>query len=189
MNKLSRKDIRGPRLYEPIRADLRRRVVELKHPRRIAVGPHVTLVFENRATMIFQIEEMLRAEQITDEGKIADEIAVYNSLLPDAGQLSATLFVEITEQKNIRPMLHRLVGIDEHVALEIEGAAVRAQFETGRADGERISSVQYVRFPVGRARADALRAGPARLVIDHPHYQHCAELGADTRASLAEDLS
>src|SRR5215471_3237495 len=110
MNKLSRKDIRGPRLYEPIRADLRRRVVELKHPRRIAVGPHVTLVFENRATMIFQIEEMLRAEQITDEGKIADEIAVYNSLLPDAGQLSATLFVEITEQKNIRPMLHRLVG-------------------------------------------------------------------------------
>ena len=189
MNKLARKDIRGPSLYEPIREDLRRRVVELKRARRVPVGPHVTLVFENRATMIFQIEEMLRAEHITDEARIAEEIDVYNSLVPEPGELSATLLVEITEEKEIRPTLARLVGIDEHVRLEIAGARVPAQFEAGRSDGERVSSVQYVRFPVGRERANALRGGPARLVIDHPNYQHTAALADPTRMSLAEDLA
>ena len=189
MKPIERKDIRGPRLYEPIRDDLRRRVMELKTVRRVHVGPIVTLVFENRATLIFQIEEMLRAESIADEAKVLEEIAVYNSLVPGPGELSATLFVEITEQEKIRPTLNQLIGIDEHVLLELaDGTRVQAQFEAGRSDGERISSVQYVRFPVGAEHAPALVKGPAHLHIEHPGYQHRVELSAATRAELARDL-
>jgi hypothetical protein len=189
MKKLERKDIRGPALYEPIRADLRARVVELKKRRRVTVGPVVTLVFENRATMIFQIEEMLRAESIRAEDKIGEEIAVYNSLLPDDGELSATLFVEITEQADIRPRLEQLVGLEDHLWLEVAGARIPGRFEGGRSDGFRISSVQYVRFAVPAAQAAALAAGPARIVIDHPNYRHQAELAEPTRQELAQDLS
>src|SRR5262245_56879599 len=96
MNKLTRRDVYPPPVYEPIRDDMRRKVIEIKRARRVALGPEVSVVFENRATMIFQVCEMLRAEHIREPAMIEEEIAVYNTLLPDAGELSATLFVEIT---------------------------------------------------------------------------------------------
>ena len=190
MNKLSRKDIRGPHLYEPMRDDLRKHIIALKRHRRISVGPQVTIVFENRATMIFQIEEMLRAEKIEDDAKIEEEIAVYNSLLPEANELSATLFVEVTEQAQIRPTLERLVGIDEHVFLVIGADMVQATFEAGRSTQEKISSVQYLRFKLTGASAEAIRDHRInlKLLIDHPAYQHTVDLSNETVHELARDL-
>lgn len=150
----------------------------------------MTLVFENRDTLLFQIQEMLRAERITAEHAVQSEIDVYNPLLPDAGELSATLFVEITDAARIREDLHGLVGLDEHVSLVLGERRCPARFEAGRSTAERLASVQYIRFPVDPGGRAALldAASPARLEIDHPRYQHVVELDRAMRESLADDL-
>ena len=189
LEKLTLKDIRGPKLYVQFRDDLRKKVIELKRPRRIDVGDRVTLVFENRATLIFQVEEMLRAESITEPARIQDELDVYNELLPEAGQLSATLFLGITDESIIKQELHKFIGLDEPVYLVIGGERVRASFEPGRQDEERISAVQYIRFALTPAQVAAfVGTAPLSLVIDHPNYQREQVLGEDTRKSLAADL-
>jgi hypothetical protein len=190
MRKLSLGDVYPPRLYEAVRDDLRQRVIEVKRARRIHLGPVVTLVFENRTTMIFQVCEMLRAESIEQPDRIRDEIEVYNALLPDEGELSATLFVEITDSERIRPTLREMVGIDEHLTLEVAGRPVRAVFEAGRSEEDRISSVQYVRFPLDPEARRALATPGTRLALasDLPGYPHRDELSEATRASLADDL-
>src|SRR5690348_5841066 len=98
MTKLTLKDILGPSAYERVRDERRRRVIELKRRRRVHVGPNVSLVFENRDTMTSQIEEMCRAEKLTEPAKIQEELDVYNAVLPDEGQLAATLFVEVSTE-------------------------------------------------------------------------------------------
>jgi hypothetical protein len=182
-------DIKGPALYGPIRDDFRKRIMELKAPRRVLVGDKVTLVFENRHTLTFQIEEMLRAENITSPAGIAEEIAVYNALMPDADSLSATLFIAVAQDR-ARAELDALIGLDEHVVLHIGPHALRAQFEPGRATHDRISAVQYVRFKLTpTARVALATAGtPLALEIDHPGYTHRVELPEATRASLAHDF-
>src|SRR6185437_2155142 len=95
MDKLTLTDIRKPVEYAGLRDALRRRVIELKRPRRISVGPQVTLLFENRDTMLFQVEEMCRAEGLSADEQIQQELDIYNAILPDAGQLAATLFIEM----------------------------------------------------------------------------------------------
>jgi hypothetical protein len=190
MKKIDSSEILDLGAYEQIRERFRRRIIDLKKDRRISVGDRVTLVFENRDTLLFQIQEMLRAERITAPHAVQAEIDVYNPLLPDAGELSATLFVEITESARIREDLHGLVGIDEHVAIRLGDRAVPARFEPGRSTEEKLASVQYIRFPVGAgARATLLDAAtPVTLAIDHPRYQHEIPLPAPMRESLAHDL-
>lgn len=190
MEKLTRADIRGPRLYAAIRDDLRKRVIELKRVRRVSVGPQVTLVFENRATMIFQIEEMCRAEQIAEPDKIQDEIDIYNKVLPEAGQLAATLLVEITDESEIETTLQRLIGLQDHVWLVVGGERVRAEFDPEQFAADRLAAVQYLKFTLDGAAQKALRSeGTAlALAIDHPNYRHEARMNDETRRSLAADL-
>jgi hypothetical protein len=186
---ITRSDIKGPALYGPIRDDFRARIMELKRPRRVIVGDRVSLVFENRHTLIFQIEEMLRAEHIVADAGILEEIAVYNALMPDDRSLSATLFIELPPDVDPYVELRNLVGLDEHVVLHVGDHALRAAFEPGRATEDKISAVQYLRFPLDDdARAALTTPGTAlALEIDHPHYRHRIALGDDTRASLAQD--
>ena len=184
-------DIVGLERYESMRSDLRRQVIELKRHRRLATGGIVTFVFENHATMYFQVQEMLRAEQITDVDAVREELAVYNALLPKAGELSATMLIEITEQDDIEERLSRLVGIDKTVCMKIGAEqTVAAQFEAGRSREDMVSAVQYVRFafsnPARRAFLD--QRVPAWLVIEHPNYREQAAIEGGVRASLVEDL-
>jgi hypothetical protein len=185
-------EIQGLERYEQSRDELRRRIIDLKKHRRVSVGDRVTLVFENHDTMLFQIQEMVRAERIVDLDKVRDEIEVYNALVPDPGELSATFLIEITESDRIRDDLLSLLGIDEAVRIEIgDRCVVRGQFEAGHSKEDKLSAVQYVRFVFDDAARAAFVGGsePARLVIDHPNYRHAATITGAVRASLAEDLA
>jgi len=188
---ITRSDIKGPRLYAPIRDDYRRRVIELKRPRRIVIGDRVSLVFENRHTLTLQIEEMCRAENLTGDAQIQGEIEVYNRIMPTDASLSATLFVELPADADAYRELGNLVGLDEHVALRIGDHLLHAEFEPGRASADRISAVQYLRFPLPAAARAALATPgtPVTVIIDHPNYHHQVVTGEPTRASLAADYA
>jgi hypothetical protein len=188
---IARSDIKGPALYAGFRDDFRRRIIELKKQRRVSVGDRVTFVFENRHTLIFQIEEMLRAEHLTADRDIRAEIDTYNALMPTESSLSATLFLEVPPDADARVELDRLIGLDEHVVMHIGAFAVRAEFEPGRSTHDRISAVQYTRLPLTPAAKTALCAAgtPLALAIDHAEYRHRSELDEATRASLAADYT
>jgi len=188
---ITRHDIKGPTLYGPIRDDYRKRVIEMKRSRRILIGDRVSLVFENRHTLALQIEEILRAESLLAWDQIEDEIAVYNQLMPTESSLSATLFVELPGETDPYAALKQLVGLDEHVVLHIGPHTVRAAFEPGRSTEDKISAVQYTRYPLSReARAVLEEPGSALAVeIDHPNYRHRVPCTEATRASLAADYA
>lgn len=191
MKPITRTDIKGPALYQGIRDDVRKRIIELKRPRRVLIGDRVSMVFENRHTLLFQIEEMLRAESLSNDEQIEAEIEVYSALMPTASSLSATLFIELPPGADARAELDRLIGLDEHVVLHIGPHALHAEFEPGRGTHERISAVQYTRYPLSdEAKRALLRTGTELAIeIDHPKYRHRIELGEETRASLAGDYT
>jgi hypothetical protein len=183
-------DIVGFSAYEKMRGTFRERIIELKQRRRVSVGDKVTLVFENRDTVIFQIQEMMRAEKIGDLDKIREEIDVYNELVPEPGELSATLFLEIEDQTHLRDELLKFLGIDEAVYLKIGNHSIHARFEEGRSKEDKISAVQYVKFPVSEPALQAFEKGDqAELVIDHPNYKASTPLRPETRQSLMDDLT
>jgi hypothetical protein len=184
-------DVMGLARYEAEREQIRRRIIALKRDRRVALGDEISLVFENHDTVSFQIHEMLRAEQITEIDGIRRELEVYNGLLPSPGELSATLFIEITDQARIEERLCGLLGIDEALRLEIgSNCAIPAQFDPAQSREDRLSAVQYIRFalPEEARRAFADPAVPVRLVADHPNYRAVTPLEGPLRASLTEDL-
>ncbi len=190
MKKIILDDIIGLSAYDKLREKMRRRIIELKKPRRVSVGDKVTLVFENRDTVIFQIQEMMRAERIADLDKIREEIEIYNELIPEPGELSATLFLEIEDQTHLRDELLKFLGIDEAVYLNIDGHSIHARFEEGHSRKDKISAVQYVKFPLSEAARRAFAGGAkAELVIEHPNYRATAVISPETRRALSEDLA
>lgn len=191
MKKVSLDEVMGLTRYEQVRDDFRRRIIALKKQRRVPIGDHITFVFENRDTVLFQIQEMLRAERITDLDKVRFEVEVYNELIPEDGELSATMLIEITEQERIRPELVRLIGIEKAVSLRIgKQFSIPAIFEAGRSKEDNLSAVQYVRFVLPPEARRALRdeQPDAAIVVNHPHYQAHAVLPSDLRRALASEV-
>jgi len=176
--------------YEKIRPEFVEKMIALKRPRRIAVGDRLTFIFENRDTVTFQIQEMTRAERTVDDAKIAEEVAVYNELVPDDHQLSATLMIEIPQLNRVRAELDRLVGIDEHVLLHVGDQTVRATFDEKQFEEDRISAVQYIKFPLGEPLAKAFcdSTTPVVLAVDHPNYREETKIDGASRESLIGDL-
>ncbi len=193
MKALSKNDLCNLDEYEKIRDDLRKSIMAVKQHRRVAAGDKVGFIFENRETLKFQIQEMIRAERLVAEEKIQEELDVYNELIPAANELSATMLLEITEPNDIKPALDRFQGIDrgDRVYFEFGGPArVNARFEAGHSREDRISAVQYVRFafsPEERAWFSDPKVTVA-LVIDHPGFEGRTVLTPEQRASLAGDF-
>ena len=182
-------DILGRERYGAVREAIRRRIIEHKRARRVAVGDSLSLVFEDRATVWYQTQEMLWIEHTTDLDAIREELAVYNALLPTEEDLAATLLIELREQERIRDEFQRLLGLDRHVALLVGERRIAAAFEEGRQTDEKISAVQYLRFSVDAAARQALAAGaPMAIVIDHPNYTATASLTDAARASIAQSF-
>jgi hypothetical protein len=194
MKKIEPSDVKNLHEYELIRDDWRKTVIETKARRRILLGPKMSLVFENRLTVLNQIQEMCRAERIVKPDAVQQEIDVYNELLPGDREVAATLLIEITDEQRIQPELDGLIGLTtgRHVYLEAGGRKVWAQFLEGQAREDRIAAVQYLRFPVGSepaaATALASGSGPVVLGVDHPAYHVAVELPDATRRELARDL-
>jgi hypothetical protein len=177
--------------YEKVRSTFRARVIDRKRRRRVALGEHVSALFENKDTVLLQIQEMLRTERITTESGVQHEIATYNEFIPAEGQLSVTLFVEIADKELRDRMLVELAGLEERVELEVDGVKFAA---TGKREGAlegRTTAVHYLKFDLSPGAAAALRAKRAKaaLSISHPKYAIRAELSAETVEELAEDLS
>jgi len=179
--------------YEKIREARRDEIIELKRPRRVQVGRYLTFVFENRATVWFQIQEMVRAERLVDEAKIAEEVDVYNGLLPRAGELSATMLIEIDDSPQITPVLDKLLGIDtrDYVRMTIGPHVVVGDFETGHSDEERgkLSAVHFVRFALPPDARRNFSTAEVALVVEHPNERARTVLSDATKQSLLTDLA
>jgi hypothetical protein len=190
--KLTIADIEDTRAYERIRAGFRAEMIELRRRRRVAIGTVVAVAFENRQTIRFQVQEMARVEKIaTDEG-IQDQLDVYNPLIPEPGQLCATLFIELTTADAMREWLPKLVGIEQSVVLRLPNAdvvrcLVDAQHAAQLTREHVTAAVHYITFELGPDQVAAFGPGTV-LAIDHPHYREETELTSTTLSELIDDL-
>ena len=193
MERLTRADILDKDAYAQARPDFRRRIMVLKDRRRVLVGNHCTVLFENRDTMHYQVQEMLHAENSwLREGAVDEELEAYNALIPARGELSATLMLEYETPEERARMLPQFVGIDRHVRLQIgDSAQVLATFDRGQIDEHKVSSVQYIKFALSaeQCRMLATEGTVVRLVMDHPAYVAQAVVSEETRKALANDAA
>jgi Protein of unknown function (DUF3501) len=194
--RLTLADVADLRAYEREREDFLDYVIALKRRRRVSVGPFITLMFECRDTMRFQIQEMARAERMLTDEAIEAELAAYNPLIPEPGELSATLFVELRTDAELREWLPKLVGIERAsrvvVGVGPEASVVAAEPEAEHASrltrADVTAAVHYVRFAFAPAQVAAFADGPVSVTVDHPEYLESAVLSAETRAELLADL-
>jgi hypothetical protein len=192
MKLLTQEDLIPHLDYERQREGFRSRVIELKKRRRISIGPLITLVFENRDTLQFQVQEMIRVERIFDPVKVQEELEVYNSLLPMPGELSATLLIEIVEQETMKQWLDLFMGLDHGHAVAIRAGQDRVygEFEGGHSHETKISAVHFVRFKPSDALVAALRRReiPVTLSVDHATYHEATVVPWDMRQEWLADL-
>ena len=191
--KLMLSDIADVRAYEREREEFRDHVLELRRVRRINVGTILTVSFESRETIRYQIQEMARVEKLMTDDDIQNEIDTYNPLIPEPAQLCATLFIELTSDGSMREWLPRLIGIEHHVVIRLaDGTEVRSYPEAQHARqltrAHITSAVHYLQFAFEPTQIDALASGAATLVVDHPDYLEVSELTAATVAELLRDL-
>ncbi len=190
--KLTLNDIADARAYEREREQLRAEVLEIKQRRRVSLGTVVTVMFENRLTMRYQIQEMARVERTFTDDAIMEELAVYNPMIPEPGQLCATLFIELTSDEQLREWLSKLVGIEQSVVFRFpNGDSVRCVVDPQHASQltrEHVTAaVHYITFEFTDAQVAAFTDGVV-LAIDHPEYLEAVQLLPSTIAELRADL-
>jgi uncharacterized protein DUF3501 len=192
MNGILLKDVIPYAEYERQREAFRARIIALKQRRRISVGPLVTLVFENRETLQFQIQEMIRVERIFEPAKVQDELDVYNALLPSGDELSATLLIEITNETDMKRWLDTFMGLDQgnKVAIVAGGGRAYGEFEGGHSHETKISAVHFVRFRPTAAMKAAFAdlRQPVTIRVDHEGYHGEASVPGSMREEWLADL-
>ena len=191
--RLGREDLFSLEQYATERPAFRERVIRHKRSRRLPIGPNATLHFEDRLTMQYQVQEILRTERIFEPEEIEAELDAYNPLIPDGSNWKATFMIEFDDEDERRAALGRLVGIEDRVWVRVGDSGpvwAVADEDLARSTGEKTSSVHFLRFELPRQIAARARAGaPIAVGIDHPEYSHGADPAPEAvRASLAADL-
>ena len=194
MPPVTRESLMTLEAYSRARPDFRRRVIEHKKARKVHLGEHVTLLFEDEMTVRYQIQEMLRIERIFEDEGIQHELDAYNPLIPDGRNFKATMLIEFEDGSKRRHELSRLIGIEDRVWVQVEGSArvyAIADEDLERENEEKTSSVHFLRFELTEDMAAALKYGVSLSVgVDHPNYTaQVVPVGPDTRAALAGDLA
>ena len=191
--KLQLTDILDLRAYERIRDERREEIIEIKRRRRVQLGTVVTLMFENRATMQSQIHEMMRAEKVVRDEQILEELHAYNPLIPEAGQLSATLFIELTTPEQMLEWLPKLVNIESSIGIRLsDGSTVMSITEEGHAEtltrDNVTAAVHYIRFEFTPQQVEAFASGEVEILCVHPAYIEVAILPQFVINELLTDL-
>ena len=191
--KLRLEDIADLRAYERQRATFRASMIEVKRLRRVAIGDLLTIMFENRDTMRLQIQEMIRAEKlVTDEG-VMEELKVYNPMIPNPGQLCATLFLELTSEEQVREWLTKLAGLENSIFFQLsDGSKIRGTIDAQHAAGltrpDVTAAVHYLTFEFTPEQVEQFSFGPVSVVCDQPNYLQMADLLEATKTELLTDL-
>jgi hypothetical protein len=194
MEKLARESLFSLEQYAQGRSEFREQVMAHKRDRRLELGDNATLYFEDRLTMQYQVQEMLRIERIFEPASIQEELDAYNPLIPDGKNWKATMMLEFPDEQERRAMLQRLVGIEERVWLQVgEAERIRpiADEDLERTDEQKTSAVHFLRFELSDAQIASLRAGADLAAgIDHENYQvEVRPVAANIRESLLGDLA
>ena len=193
MQQLSASELFKLEDYVQQRPEFRKRVMLHKAARRIALGEHLSLYFEDRLTVQYQVQEMLRIERIFEPGAIAEELAVYNPLIPDGCNWKATCMIEYSDESERRKQLKRLLGIENQIWIQIDQhrrVYAIADEDLQRADGEKTSAVHFLRFELTRGMIDDLHQhGEIFMGVNHKHYNHqIGPLEPDSHLSLRNDI-
>ena len=192
MNPLTHTELIPHDEYERQRETYRQSIIDLKRRRRIGIGEKITLVFENRETLRFQVQEMIRVERIFDPQKVQEELDVYNALLPGPGELSATLLIELTDPETMKHWLDLFMGLDhgQKLGLRAGGDVAYGVFEGGHSHETKISAVHFVRFRPTSAMVQAIGDPAARvaLTVHHAGYDAEAEVPWSMRQEWLLDL-
>lgn len=192
--KLKANELYSLEQYSKLRPEFRAKVMEHKKARSVQIGPHATWIFEDRTTIQYQVQEMLRTERIFEEEGIRDELDAYNPLIPDGGNWKATFMLEFPDPQQRKQALTQLIGIEDRCWVQVEGCArvyAVADEDMPRENQEKTSSVHFLRFELAPPMAAAAKAGKTISAgVDHDHYRHALSPVADAvRASLAGDLA
>jgi hypothetical protein len=191
MKPVTRSELLDLGAYEQVREHFRARVLAVKRPRYVSLGPAMTLLFENRDTVLFQVQEMLRTERITSEKAILHELETYNELLPGDHELSATVFIEFPEREERERMLVALAGVEDDFYVLAGDERLAVIPDQRGSDPGRTMAVQYVKFPLSETAVAGLQRGDItfRIGVHHPEYRADVVLGAETVASLRDDFA
>ena len=191
MKKIGFEDLISLEEYERTRDDLRRKVIDVKRRRRVQVGPRVSLLFENRDTVLFQIQEMLHTEHITHHERVQEELDTYNDLIPADDELSATLFLEFEDSRQLPQELPKFTGIETSVSLRVGEHTAEGVPDEIRSKEEITSTIHYLRFKLDSETRRAFGNGGSKvfLVVALPHYSQMVQIEGETREELASDLN
>jgi len=194
MSKLTRQDLYSLEQYAELRNDFLAKVMAHKQNRKVAIGPHMTLYFEDQLTMQYQIQEMLRIEKIFEAAGIEEELGAYNPLIPDGSNWKATFMIEYSDVEERKAALERMIGIEDQIWAQVAGhgkVLAIADEDLEREDATKTSSVHFLRFELTPEMAAAVKSGAAvAMGVDHPEFgQQVDAVEQATRDALAADLA
>ena len=194
MAQVTRESLMTLEAYAKARPEFRKKVIEHKKNRSVPLGEHVTLLFEDELTVRYQVQEMLRIEKIFEEDGIRHELEAFTPLIPDGRNFKATMMIEYPDADVRKRELARLIGIEDRVWVQVEGAPkvyAIADEDMERENEEKTSSVHFLRFELTEDMAAALKYGVGLAVgVDHPNYTATVPaLPAEVRAALVADLA